>query len=77
MDNMGRPFFECDPEIWDVVNDVGLRNYYVCSVYAARFMTRRNRGGLIVNVSSAGGLKYLFNVAYGVGKAGVSNPLKL
>ena len=25
--------------------------------------------GLIVNVSSIGGLKYLFNVAYGVGKA--------
>jgi len=26
--------------------------------------------GLIVNVSSMGGLKYYFNVAYGVGKAG-------
>merc|ERR1712203_564306 len=26
--------------------------------------------GLIVNVSSMGGLKYLFNMAYGVGKAG-------
>ena len=29
------------------------------------------KSGLIVNVSSAGGLMYLFNVAYGVGKAGV------
>ena len=28
--------------------------------------------GLIVNVSSSGGLTYLFNVAYGVGKAAVS-----
>merc|ERR1719323_544308 len=28
------------------------------------------KSGLIVNVSSSGGLKYLFNVAYGVGKAG-------
>ena len=29
------------------------------------------KSGLIVNVSSAGGLSYLFNVPYGVGKAGV------
>ena len=28
-----------------------------------------NKTGLIVNVSSGGGLKYIFNVAYGVGKA--------
>ena len=28
--------------------------------------------GLIVNVSSMGGLKYLFNVAYGVGRASVA-----
>jgi dehydrogenase/reductase SDR family protein 1 len=29
------------------------------------------RQGLIVTVSSAGGMRYLFNVAYGVGKAAV------
>ena len=29
------------------------------------------KSGLIVNISSAGGLKYLFNVPYGVGKAAV------
>ena len=28
--------------------------------------------GLIVMISSIGGLKYLFNVSYGVGKAAVS-----
>ena len=28
--------------------------------------------GLIVHVSSGGGMRYLFNVAYGVGKAAVS-----
>ena len=28
--------------------------------------------GLIVQVSSGGGMRYLFNVAYGVGKAAVS-----
>jgi dehydrogenase/reductase SDR family protein 1 len=29
------------------------------------------KDGLIVNVSSPGGLRYLFNVVYGVGKAAV------
>ena len=33
-----------------------------------RIMTE-NKCGLIINVSSGGGLRYLFNVAYGVGKA--------
>ena len=28
------------------------------------------KDGLIVNISSMGGLKYLFNVPYGIGKAG-------
>ena len=34
-------------------------------------MVPRNQG-LIINISSVGGLEYLFNVAYGVGKAAVS-----
>ena len=29
----------------------------------------QQKSGLIVNISSAGGLRYLFNVPYGVGKA--------
>ena len=33
-------------------------------------MMTRQKSGLIVNISSSGGLRYLFNVAYGVGKAG-------
>uniref|UniRef100_A0A8R1HS01 Dehydrogenase/reductase SDR family member 1 n=1 Tax=Caenorhabditis japonica TaxID=281687 RepID=A0A8R1HS01_CAEJA len=66
-ENMGKPFYETDPFIWDTVNNVGLRNHYFCSVYASRIMVQRNKG-LIVNVSSGGGLRYLFNVAYGVGK---------
>jgi dehydrogenase/reductase SDR family protein 1 len=40
------------------------------SVYAARLMVPR-RQGLIVMVSSPGGMRYLFNVAYGIGKAAV------
>jgi len=68
--NAGRKFYECEPEMWDEVNDVGLRNAYICCVYAARLMANR-KSGLIVNISSAGGLQYLFNVAYGVGKAAI------
>ncbi|XP_060589269.1 dehydrogenase/reductase SDR family member 1-like [Ruditapes philippinarum] len=60
-------FWEQSPSMWDDVNNVGLRNHYICSVYAARMMVPRKQG-LIVNVSSSGGLRYLFNVAYGVGK---------
>ena len=41
--------------------------------HAAKMMVPAKQG-LIVNVSSAGGLRYLFNVAYGVGKAAVSTP---
>ncbi|KAJ1352019.1 hypothetical protein KIN20_008206 [Parelaphostrongylus tenuis] len=63
----GKLFYECPPEMWDEVNNVGLRNHYYCSVYAARLMVR-NGHGLIVNISSAGGLRYFFNVPYGVGK---------
>lgn len=40
-------------------------------MYAARLMAPRKQG-LIVVISSAGGLRYLFNVAYGVGKSAVS-----
>lgn len=39
--------------------------------YAANMMIP-NKQGLIVNISSAGGLRYLFNIPYGVGKAAVS-----
>ncbi|CAI5444152.1 unnamed protein product [Caenorhabditis angaria] len=67
-DNMGKPFYTYDPYVWDTVNNVGLRNHYFCTVFAARIMVKSGNKGLIVNVSSAGGLRYLFNVAYGVGK---------
>jgi dehydrogenase/reductase SDR family protein 1 len=46
-------------------------NHYYCSVYAARLMVPRKQG-LIVVISSAGGLRYLFNVPYGIGKSAVS-----
>ncbi|CAF1100933.1 unnamed protein product [Rotaria sp. Silwood1] len=63
----GTPFWETEPDIFDDLNNVGLRNHYYCAVYAARLMVPRKQG-LIVFISSAGGLIYLFHVAYGVGK---------
>jgi len=67
-ESTSKNFWELPAEIWDTVNNVGMRNHYYCSVFAARLMVPR-RQGLILFVSSAGGLSYLFNVAYGVGKA--------
>jgi len=67
--NSGKKFYLADPaEQWDAINGVGLRNHFLCTVYASRMMVEK-KNGLIVNVSSPGGLRYLFNVAYGVGKA--------
>jgi len=69
MTNMGKSFWDSNPfEVWDCINGVGLRNHYCCTTIASRIMVE-NKRGLIVNVSSGGGLRYLFNVAYGVGKA--------
>ncbi|XP_053408003.1 dehydrogenase/reductase SDR family member 1-like [Mercenaria mercenaria] len=60
-------FWELSPSVWDEVNRVGLRNHYICSVYASRMMVPRKQG-LIVNVSSGGGLRYMIGAAYGIGK---------
>jgi len=68
LENSGKPFWEQEPNTWDIVNNVGLRNHYVCNVHAARLMVPR-KSGLIVNVSSGGGITYLFTPAYGIGKA--------
>ena len=66
----GKKFWELPTSMWDTVNGVGLRNHYICSTLAARLMVPR-KSGLIVNVSSGGGLAYMFGVAYGVGKEAV------
>ncbi|XP_046507353.1 dehydrogenase/reductase SDR family member 1 [Equus quagga] len=66
--NAKKPFWESPASLWDDINNVGLRGHYLCSVYGARLMVPAGRG-LIVVISSAGGLQYLFNVSYGVGKA--------
>jgi NAD(P)-dependent dehydrogenase (short-subunit alcohol dehydrogenase family) len=64
----GKPFWELEPTLWDLVNGVGLRSHYLTSVYAARMMTKRQQG-LICTLSSWGGMSYIFGAAYGVGKS--------
>lgn len=37
-ENLGKPFWTLDPVyMWDIVNGVGLRNHYLCTVYASRY----------------------------------------
>ena len=66
--NAGKPFWEKGYQFWDTVNQVGLRSHFVASHLGAKLMSKKKKG-LIINVSSVGGLGYLFDVAYGVGKA--------
>jgi len=63
-------FWEHPVSVWDDQCGVGLRGYYVASVFAAPLMVSQ-RSGLIVNISSRGGREYVFSTSYGVGKAGV------
>ncbi len=67
---MGKGFWEHPVSVWDDQCGVGLRGYYVASVFAAPIMVRQG-SGLIVNISSRGGREYVFSASYGVGKAGV------
>jgi dehydrogenase/reductase SDR family protein 1 len=71
---MHKKFFELPEDVYDQVNNVGLRGHYMCARLAAKMMVPR-RKGLIVTTSSPGGLNYIFNVAYGINKAGVSQAI--
>ena len=64
-------FWEHPVSVWDDQCGVGLRGYYVASVLGAPLMVRQ-KSGLIVNISSRGGLGYVYSTSYGVGKAGVN-----
>lgn len=64
-------FWERPLSHWDSFHVVGLRSHYTASVLAARHWVKSGSKGLIVNVSSAAGGAYVFDVAYGVGKMGV------
>ncbi len=62
------PFWRSPISDWDVMIDVGTRSAYVAAHHAAREMEPAGRG-LIVNVSSAGAIRFFHHIAYGVGKA--------
>ncbi len=64
----GKPFWESDTSLWDACNQVGLRSHYVASHWAAKMMIQRKQG-LIITISSWGGLAPIFGVAYGTGKS--------
>lgn len=67
-DSHSQPFWKSEPNLWDNVNNVGLRSHYISSVFAARMMAPRG-GGIIFTISSWGGMSYIFGVTYGAGKA--------
>ena len=62
------PFWETPISDWDALIDVGTRSAYAGTHHAARMMIGAGRG-LIVNVSSAGAIRYFHHLVYGVGKA--------
>lgn len=64
------PFWEMPIWVWDAYHQVGLRSHYVASVFAAPLLIESG-GGLIVCISAPGSRRYVQNVAYGVGKAGI------
>ena len=67
---LGKPFWEVPAVGWDETFTIGVRSHYVASVMAAPLLFAAN-GGLIVNVSSPGAIRYMHNVVYGVAKAAV------
>ncbi len=68
-------FWQHPVSVWDDQCGVGLRGYYVASVFGAPLMVERG-GGLIVNISSRGGDEYVFSASYGVCKSGVDRMAK-
>lgn len=70
-----KKYWERDLGWWDTVNSAGLRGHYIASQLATPLMLKtaqqQDQGdpGLIVIVSSWGGLLPLFDAAYGIGKA--------
>ena len=69
------PFWETPVTDWDAMIDVGTRSSYVGAHFAARMMVPRRRG-LIVNISSAGAIRFFHHLVYGVGKAALDRITK-
>lgn len=69
------PFWETPISDWDVMIDVGTRSAYVATHHAAQAMVHAEHG-LIVNVSSAGAVRFFHNLVYGIGKAALDRLTK-
>ncbi|MEO2169949.1 MAG: SDR family NAD(P)-dependent oxidoreductase, partial [bacterium] len=69
------PFWETPISHWDEMMDIGTRSAYVATHYAARSMVRQG-SGLVVNISSAGAVRYFHHLAYGVGKGALDRITK-
>jgi len=69
------PFWETPVTDWDAMLDVGTRSAYVCAHHAAGMMVPAGRG-LIVNVSSAGAIRFFHHLVYGIGKAALDRLTK-
>ena len=65
-----KPFWEQPFWRWDAMFDAGVRAVYTSSAFAARTMTKK-KGGLIVIISFWSAQVYLGNTQYGVSKAAV------
>jgi len=68
--HFGKPFWERPLSVFDESHNIGLRSAHVMSALVAPLMIK-NKSGLMVQVSSFGGVQYLFDIGYGVGKAGL------
>ncbi|MBV1918607.1 MAG: SDR family oxidoreductase [Sphingomonadaceae bacterium] len=70
---IGKRFWETPSDLWQQVVDLGARSAYFASRHAAPLMieTAAKHGGtpVIVNVTGRGGVRYRYNVIYGVGKS--------
>lgn len=67
----GGGFWEHPLQVWDDQVGIGLRAHYVASWHAAPLLFAAGTGAAILNVSSPGGLGYLYSCSYGAGKAGL------
>jgi dehydrogenase/reductase SDR family protein 1 len=63
-------FWKQPLELWDEMNNVGVRSNFVASVFASEMMINQ-KNGLIVNISFYASRKYYGNVIYGIAKAAV------
>jgi dehydrogenase/reductase SDR family protein 1 len=63
-------FFERPIGIWDSVHRVGLRSAWLMAWHAAPMMVAR-KSGLIVNISSFGGVEHYLDTSHNIGKTGL------